>query len=56
MNRAHPKPKLTAIPKVPQAFGEDGGHFYQCYNNLAEELDDDMVTRLKSQLDSTLIF
>lgn len=56
MNRAQPEPKLAAIPKVPQEFGDDGGHFYKRYDALAEELDEDMIRRLKSQLDSTLIF
>ncbi|KAG8959895.1 hypothetical protein FRC00_001152 [Tulasnella sp. 408] len=56
MNRAQPEPKLTAIPKVPREFGEDGGHFYERYDALTEEFDEDLVKRLKSQLDSTLIF
>lgn len=55
---SHPQvePKLTTVPQVPEEFGEDGGHFYKYYDALAEELDEDMVKRLKSQLDSTLIF
>lgn len=48
--------KLEAIPKIPQDFGEDGGMFHKYYDNLADELDDDMVTSLKSQLDGILIF
>ncbi|KAG8967083.1 hypothetical protein FRC05_002297 [Tulasnella sp. 425] len=51
-----PPKKLTAIPKIPQAFGEDGGLFYKYYDDIAEELDNDMVTSLKSQLDGILIF
>ncbi|KAG9029852.1 hypothetical protein FS837_003459 [Tulasnella sp. UAMH 9824] len=56
MNNAQSEPKLTAIPEVPQEFGEDGGHFYKRYDALAAELDEEIVKRLKSQLDSTLIF
>ncbi|KAG8943812.1 hypothetical protein FRC04_002506 [Tulasnella sp. 424] len=51
-----PPEKLTAIPKIPQAFGEDDGQFYKYYDDLADELDEDMVTSLKSQLDGILIF
>ncbi|KAG9043722.1 hypothetical protein FS837_009202 [Tulasnella sp. UAMH 9824] len=54
--QTEPEPKLTAIPKKPKEFGEDGGNFYKRYDALAGELDDDMVKRLKSQLDSILIF
>ncbi|KAG8943811.1 hypothetical protein FRC04_002505 [Tulasnella sp. 424] len=48
--------KLAAIPQIPPGFGEDGGIFYKYYDDLADELDDDMVTSLKSQLDGILIF
>ncbi|KAG9043723.1 hypothetical protein FS837_009203 [Tulasnella sp. UAMH 9824] len=50
------EPKLTGIPKVPDEFGEDGRHFYRHYDALADELDENMVKSLKSQLDSILIF
>lgn len=55
MARPFPE-KLTTLPHVPKQFGEDGGHFYKYYDELAEELDEDFVTRLKSQLDGILIF
>ncbi|KAG8902832.1 hypothetical protein FRC01_009459 [Tulasnella sp. 417] len=48
--------KLTTLPHVPKEFGEDGGHFYKYYDELAEELDEDLVASLKSQLDGILIF
>ncbi|KAG8943806.1 hypothetical protein FRC04_002500 [Tulasnella sp. 424] len=48
--------KLTQVPPVPRKFGEDGGKFYQHYDELADELDEDMVASLKSQLDGILIF
>lgn len=51
------KEKLVKdIPKVPDEFGEDGGHFYRYYDDIADEFDEDMVTSLKTQLDGTLIF
>ncbi|KAG8943815.1 hypothetical protein FRC04_002509 [Tulasnella sp. 424] len=53
---APPPKKLTALPKIPPAFGEDDGVFYKYYDDLADELDEDMVTSLKSQLDGILIF
>ena len=48
--------KLTAIPKCPKEFGEDGGHFYRYYDALADEIDEDMVKSLKAQLDGILIY
>lgn len=48
--------KKLPFPKIPKAFGEDGGKFYKHYNDLAEELDQDMVHSLKAQLDGILIF
>ncbi|KAG9043442.1 hypothetical protein FS837_009528 [Tulasnella sp. UAMH 9824] len=48
--------KLTKLPAVPKQFGDDGGKFYKYYDELADELDEDMVTSLKSQLDGVLIF
>ncbi|KIO21806.1 hypothetical protein M407DRAFT_79942, partial [Tulasnella calospora MUT 4182] len=56
MNIPQLEPKLTSIPEIPKAFGEDGGHFYRYYDALADELDEDMVKSLKSQLDGILIF
>ncbi|KAG8911902.1 hypothetical protein FRC00_005623 [Tulasnella sp. 408] len=50
------EPKLKDIPKVPDEFGEDGGHFYRYYDDIADELDEDMVSSLKAQLDGILIF
>ncbi|KAG8957152.1 hypothetical protein FRC00_004409 [Tulasnella sp. 408] len=47
---------LFEIPDPPEEFGQDGGKFYRCYDALANELDDDMVTGLKEQLDGMLIF
>lgn len=44
------------IPDPPEAFGQDGGKFYRCYDNLADEIDDDMVNGLKEQLDGMLVF
>ncbi|KIO18412.1 hypothetical protein M407DRAFT_31916, partial [Tulasnella calospora MUT 4182] len=48
--------KLTEMPDMPKEFGSDGGHFYRHYDELAEELDEDLVTSLKAQLDDILIF
>ncbi|KAG8993365.1 hypothetical protein FRB90_000717 [Tulasnella sp. 427] len=48
--------KLTAIPEIPDQFGEDGGRFYRYYDTLADEIDEDIVKSLKSQLDGILIF
>ncbi|KAG9038112.1 hypothetical protein FS837_001314 [Tulasnella sp. UAMH 9824] len=56
MNIPHLEPRLTSIPEVPKTFGEDGGNFYRYYDALADELDEDMVKSLKSQLDGILIF
>lgn len=56
MNNAQFEPRLKAIPDVPKEFGEDGGQFYRYYDALADELDEDMVKTIKSQLDSILIF
>ncbi|KAG8899697.1 hypothetical protein FRC00_001091 [Tulasnella sp. 408] len=48
--------KLTKLPAVPKQFGQDGGFFFKYYDELADELDEDMVTSLKAQLDGILIF
>ncbi|KAG8901801.1 hypothetical protein FRC00_004398 [Tulasnella sp. 408] len=49
-------PPIFEVPVPPQDFGKDGGKFYHYYDSLAEEIDDDMVTGLKEQLDGLLIF
>ncbi|KAG8899696.1 hypothetical protein FRC00_001090 [Tulasnella sp. 408] len=48
--------KLTKLPPIPKQFGQDGGFFFKYYDELADELDEDMVTSLKAQLDGILIF
>ncbi|KAG9039328.1 hypothetical protein FS837_000990 [Tulasnella sp. UAMH 9824] len=48
--------KLTEMPDIPKEFGDDGGNFYKYYDELAEELDEDLVKSLKAQLDGILIF
>ncbi|KAG9018154.1 hypothetical protein FRB90_012062 [Tulasnella sp. 427] len=47
---------LTEFPDIPPEFGQDGGKFNYFYDQVADELDDDLVKRLKAQLDSLLIF
>ncbi|KAG8964572.1 hypothetical protein FRC00_001819 [Tulasnella sp. 408] len=47
---------ITERLEVPARFGEDGGKFYYYYDQLADELDEDLTKRLKAQLDSLLIF
>ncbi|KAG8924324.1 hypothetical protein FRC00_005239 [Tulasnella sp. 408] len=49
-------PPRFEVPVPPQEFGQDGGKFYHYYDNLAEEIDNDMVAGLKEQLDGLLIF
>ncbi|KAG8909639.1 hypothetical protein FRC01_006822, partial [Tulasnella sp. 417] len=44
------------IPDPPDAFGQDGGKFYRCYDAFANEIDEDKVKGLKEQLDGLLIF
>ncbi|KAG8916446.1 hypothetical protein FRC01_003150, partial [Tulasnella sp. 417] len=53
---SQPTENLIKLPAVPKKFGDDGGKFYRYYDELADELDEDMVTSLKSQLDGILIF
>ncbi|KAG9042648.1 hypothetical protein FS837_010599 [Tulasnella sp. UAMH 9824] len=48
--------KLTEMPDHPKEFGDDGGHFYECFDELAEECDETLVKNLKAQLDGILIF
>lgn len=47
---------ITERPEIPVRFGEDGGKFDYYYDQLADELDEDLTKRLKSQVDSLLIF
>ncbi|KAG8900483.1 hypothetical protein FRC00_012709 [Tulasnella sp. 408] len=47
---------ITQLPDIPPEFGHDGGKFYHYYDQLADEVDEDLSKRLKSQLDSLLIF
>ncbi|KAG8943561.1 hypothetical protein FRC04_002786 [Tulasnella sp. 424] len=47
---------MFEIPNPPEEFGQDGGKFYRCYDDLAKEIDDDMTSGLKEQLDGILIF
>ncbi|KIO17179.1 hypothetical protein M407DRAFT_85238, partial [Tulasnella calospora MUT 4182] len=49
-------PARFEVPVPPQEFGQDGGKFYRCYDALAEEIDDNLVTGLKEHLDGLLIF
>ncbi|KAG8939447.1 hypothetical protein FRC04_006579 [Tulasnella sp. 424] len=49
-------PAPFALHDIPKEFGEDGGEFYRHYDALAEELDDNMVNKLKDQLDGLLLF
>lgn len=48
--------KSYNLPQIPQKFGDDGGRFWKHYDDVADELDDDLVKRLKAQLDGLLIF
>ncbi|KIO18413.1 hypothetical protein M407DRAFT_31917 [Tulasnella calospora MUT 4182] len=47
---------LKEMPDIPKEFGDDGGHFYRYYDELADEIDEDLVKSLKAQLDGILIF
>lgn len=47
---------LFEIPNPPEEFGKDGGKFYRAYDALAGEIDEDLTTSLKEQLDGMLIF
>ncbi|KAG8960912.1 hypothetical protein FRC05_006523, partial [Tulasnella sp. 425] len=44
------------VPDPPREFGQDGGRFYRLYDNLAEEIDEDMAKELKEKLDGLLTF
>ncbi|KAG9037585.1 hypothetical protein FS837_001427 [Tulasnella sp. UAMH 9824] len=63
MNRAKTRqrttpldPALSKIPEPPEEFGQDGGKFYECYDKLAADMDDDMTFVLKEQLEGLLLF
>ncbi|KAG8943560.1 hypothetical protein FRC04_002785 [Tulasnella sp. 424] len=59
MNAAAQNPlnaPVFEIPNPPDEFGQDGGKFYRCYDALAQEIDDDMTSGLKEQLEGMLIF
>ncbi|KAG9050302.1 hypothetical protein FS837_006412 [Tulasnella sp. UAMH 9824] len=45
-----------AYPLPPVEFARDGGEFYKHYDKIADELDNGMITGLKSSLDGLLIF
>ncbi|KAG8911739.1 hypothetical protein FRC01_005549, partial [Tulasnella sp. 417] len=47
---------LIEVPHPLEVFGQDGGEFYRCYDELAEEIDDDMAGGLREQLDGLLLF
>ncbi|KIO28029.1 hypothetical protein M407DRAFT_22792 [Tulasnella calospora MUT 4182] len=47
---------LLEVPDPPEEFGQDGGKFYRAYDALAGEIDEDLTTSLKEQLDGMLIF
>ncbi|KAG9029961.1 hypothetical protein FS837_003429 [Tulasnella sp. UAMH 9824] len=49
-------PALFDGPVPPERFGQDGGKFYHYYDALADDIDDNMVTGLKEQLDGLLVF
>lgn len=46
----------TKFPVFPPAFGQDGGKFLKHYDQLADELDEDMTKPIKENLDGMLIF
>lgn len=49
-------PVVFEIPEPPEEFGQDGGKFYRSYDSFAEEIDEDLVSGLKEQLDGLLVF
>lgn len=49
-------PPIDKILPPPREFGKDGGKFYRCYDNMAEEVDEDLTKGLKEQLDGLLTF
>ncbi|KIO29795.1 hypothetical protein M407DRAFT_21044 [Tulasnella calospora MUT 4182] len=44
------------IPPFPPEFGEDKGEFFKHYDKIQDELDNEMVKRLKENLDGLLVF
>ncbi|KAG8930155.1 hypothetical protein FRC01_003208 [Tulasnella sp. 417] len=51
-----PNPILFEVPDPPREFGQDGGRFYRLYDDIAEEIDEDLTKRLKEQLEGLLLF
>ncbi|KAG8926909.1 hypothetical protein FRC01_008237 [Tulasnella sp. 417] len=49
-------PALSKIPEPPEEFGQDGGRFYECYDKLAEAIDDEITYGLDKQLEGLLVF
>ncbi|KAG8945651.1 hypothetical protein FRC04_000612 [Tulasnella sp. 424] len=49
-------PVVFEVPEPPEEFGQDGGKFYRSYDSFAEEIDEDLVSGLKEQLDGLLVF
>ncbi|KAG9010757.1 hypothetical protein FRB90_007656 [Tulasnella sp. 427] len=56
MNAFRVEEKLTSILEIPKRFGEDGGNLFKYFDALADEIDEDMIKSLKSQLHGILIF
>ncbi|KAG8949938.1 hypothetical protein FRC00_007932 [Tulasnella sp. 408] len=54
--REPPTVIVSEAVEPPHEFGQDGGKFYRCYDAFAEEIDEDMTTGLKEQLDGLLVF
>ncbi|KAG8932768.1 hypothetical protein FRC01_012397 [Tulasnella sp. 417] len=44
------------MPDIPKEFGDDEGNFFMYYDKLADEIDEDVVKSLQTQLDGMLIF
>ncbi|KAG8930973.1 hypothetical protein FRC00_000932, partial [Tulasnella sp. 408] len=55
-NSANSLPKDFQIPDPVEEFGQDGGHFYHCYDAIAKEIDEGMTSGLKEQLEGLLVF
>ncbi|KAG8939814.1 hypothetical protein FRC04_005962 [Tulasnella sp. 424] len=47
---------MAHIPDFPPEFGEDKGKFFEHYDKIQDELDEEMVKRLKENLDGILVF
>lgn len=52
--RTNSDPRISYLPEAEA--GLDSGRFYQRYDALAEEIDEDMAKGLKEHLDGLLIF